>query len=57
MGLTNLTDSQRARLKLGNGTFAVSCRLIDVSRQMGVPFFLENPDTSLLWLAPRNPRR
>ena len=53
MGLTNLADSQHARLKLGNATFAVSCRLIDVSRKMGVPIFLEIPDASLLWLAPR----
>ena len=53
MGLPDLTDAQLARLKLGNATFSDSCRLIDVSRNMGVPIFLENPDTSLLWLAPR----
>eukprot|EP00959_Pyramimonas_sp_CCMP1952_P177377 3707646-Pyramimonas_sp.AAC.1 len=53
MGLDSLTDSQRARLTLGNVTLFVTCRLIDVCRRVRVPAFLENPDRSLMWLAPR----
>eukprot|EP00959_Pyramimonas_sp_CCMP1952_P212220 4440781-Pyramimonas_sp.AAC.1 len=53
MGRADLSQSQRARLEVGNSTFHVTCRLIDACRKVGVPVFLEIPDRSLLWEAPR----
>eukprot|EP00959_Pyramimonas_sp_CCMP1952_P028807 604127-Pyramimonas_sp.AAC.1 len=37
MGLDSLAASQVARLKAGNATFHVPCRLIDCRRKVGVP--------------------
>ena len=53
MGKSHLNDSELARLKVGNATFHFSCRIIARCRALGIPVLLENPQTSLLWTAPR----
>ena len=53
MGRSDLTDSEMARLKIGNATFHFSCRIISLCRALGTPVLLENPLSSQIWSAPR----
>ena len=52
MELPNLRPADRARVKIGNRTMRASARLTKVACLRGVPCFLENPASSLLWAAP-----
>ena len=50
-GLPNLRPIDQHKINIGNNTMKASARLISAARRFGVPCFLENPSTSLLWLA------
>ena len=53
MGLSQLSPAELARLDVGNKSFHFSCRIIALCASLGIPVFIENPQTSLLWQAPR----
>ncbi|CAK0824461.1 unnamed protein product [Prorocentrum cordatum] len=52
MGKPGLSGPRLDRLRVGNRSFHLSCRLIRLCIQIGCPVFLENPRGSLLWHAP-----
>ena len=51
-GLKGLSDKDQHRVFLGNQLALVTARMIRVCMKHGVPFFLENPKTSRLWIFP-----
>eukprot|EP00959_Pyramimonas_sp_CCMP1952_P211135 4418838-Pyramimonas_sp.AAC.1 len=53
MGIDGLSSAEASRLKVGNASFHVACRVIGLCASPGIPVFLENPLTSLMWQAPR----
>ena len=51
-GLPNLLPRDVARIKLGNSTLRASARVIRTAVNVGCPSILENPLTSMLFIAP-----
>jgi hypothetical protein len=51
-GLPDIPPHRVPSLELGNATVRVTGRILRRALRRRTPCFLENPDTSLLWLAP-----
>jgi hypothetical protein len=56
LGLPNLRENDKTKIRQGNLTMAVSTRFIRACIKHGVPCFLENPAHSMMWLAPQMQR-
>ena len=52
MGLSNLNNIDETKVMVGNLTMLVTSVLIRLCVVLNIPCILENPCTSLLWLAP-----
>ena len=51
-GCPGLGPLDEERIKIGNQTMKVSARFIQCAKLANIPCGLENPDSSMLWLAP-----
>ena len=53
MGLPGLLPHEREKLRIGNRPFNMSCDVIEICIQNGIPVIIENPAGSLIWRARR----
>ena len=51
-GLPNLSPKDTAKVRLGNQTMRQSAEVLRCCVSLGIPAILENPVSSMLWLAP-----
>lgn len=51
-GFPDLPEPQRAKVRVGNSTMKATARIIRCAVSCGVPVFLENPVSSMLWNSP-----
>jgi hypothetical protein len=51
-GIPNLVDKNLSKVRDGNATLRQTCEVIRVCLAHGVPVMLENPISSMMWLAP-----
>lgn len=52
LGLSNLRPHDQLKVRVGNSLMYFSCRLLHKCRVLRIPFTLENPQRSRLWLCP-----
>ena len=51
-GKHDLSSADQLRVKLGNDTMYFTCRIVRTCLLLKIPCCIENPDTSMAWLAP-----
>ena len=52
MGVRGLSEANQRKVDLGNASLSFTIAIIRLCRKHGIPVGLENPRTSILWLAP-----
>jgi hypothetical protein len=52
MGLDNLTKNMRDKVRRGNLHALFCAELVGICNRLNIPYWLENPDSSFLWLLP-----
>ena len=51
--VANLSIRDQEKVRIGNATMSATAQIIRLAKQGFVPTFLENPASSMLWLAPQ----
>ena len=52
LGLPNLRPGDQEKVRIGNVVMRFSCRVLHLARRLRLPFTLENPQRSRLWICP-----
>jgi len=51
-GLPNLSPADQKKVSIGNRLLMFSMRLLQLCEHVGIPYILENPESSLAWSMP-----